>query len=93
MTNQGDALENIYNLPGVPWCSFFTGAGNALHGSVLAQRLRASAQSRVREPAVRGGKIHLSLEHARPSRLDADYVHLPGEGTQIVQVNSNKEKQ
>ena len=38
MTNEGDAVEdeNVYSLPGVPWCSFFTGAGNAFHGSLLA---------------------------------------------------------
>lgn len=33
MTNQGDALESIYNLPGVPWCTFFTNVGNAFHGA------------------------------------------------------------
>ena len=35
MTNEGDAVENesVYSLPGVPWCSFFTGAGNAFHGT------------------------------------------------------------
>ena len=27
MTNQGDAVTNVYNPP-APWCSFFTGAGH-----------------------------------------------------------------
>jgi len=33
MTNQGDAVANIYDLPGVPWVSFFTGNGEAFHGT------------------------------------------------------------
>jgi len=33
MTNQGDGTENTYHLPGVPWVSFFTGTGVALHGT------------------------------------------------------------
>ncbi len=33
MTNQGDAVQNIYDLPGVPWCTFFTGNGEAFHGT------------------------------------------------------------
>jgi lipoprotein-anchoring transpeptidase ErfK/SrfK len=33
MTNQGDAVANLYDLPGVPWVSFFTGSGNAFHGT------------------------------------------------------------
>ena len=33
MTNQGDVAGYIYDLPGVPWVSFFTGNGVALHGT------------------------------------------------------------
>ncbi len=33
MTNQGDAVSHVYDLPGVPWVSFFTGTGVALHGT------------------------------------------------------------
>jgi lipoprotein-anchoring transpeptidase ErfK/SrfK len=33
MTNQGDGTEYTYHLPGVPWVSFFTGGGVALHGT------------------------------------------------------------
>lgn len=33
MTNQGDAVANIYDLPGVPWVSFFTGTGAGFHGT------------------------------------------------------------
>jgi hypothetical protein len=33
MTNEGDAETHIYDLPGVPWCSFFTGNGEAFHGT------------------------------------------------------------
>ena len=33
MTNEGDPKKDLYDLPGVPWCSFFTGTGIAFHGT------------------------------------------------------------
>ncbi len=33
MTNEGDTETRVYNLPGVPWVSFFTGNGEAFHGT------------------------------------------------------------
>ena len=82
MTNQGDALENIYNLPGVPWCSFFTGLGHAFHGTYWH-----NDYGRPRSH----GCVNLTSEEAKfiyrwtlpivPP--EADYVHLPGEGTRI----------
>ena len=33
MTNEGDPKKDLYVLPGVPWCSFFTSTGIALHGT------------------------------------------------------------
>jgi hypothetical protein len=33
MTNEGDDTAHIYDLPGVPWVSFFTPNGDAFHGT------------------------------------------------------------
>jgi len=82
MTNQGDAVNNIYDLPGVPWCTFFTGLGNAFHGTYWH-----NDYGRPRSH----GCINLRSEDAkwiyrwsRPNvPPDEDYLHLPGEGTRI----------
>ena len=82
MTNQGDALENIYNLPGVPWCSFFTGAGHAFHGTYWH-----NDYGRPRSH----GCVNLSSEQAKfiyrwtlPNvPPEEDYIHLPGQGTRV----------
>jgi hypothetical protein len=84
MTNEGDALENesVYSLPGVPWCSFFTGAGNAFHGTYWHNDYGLPRSH---------GCVNLPSEAAkfiyrwtRPNvPADSDYVHLPGEGTSV----------
>lgn len=82
MTNQGDALENIYNLPGVPWCSFFTGLGHAFHGTYWH-----NDYGRPRSH----GCVNLTSEEAKflyrwtlPTvPPEADYIHMPGEGTRV----------
>jgi len=82
MTNQGDALENIYNLPGVPWCSFFTGAGHALHGTYWHNDYGMPRSH---------GCVNLPSEVAKflyrwtlPNvPVDAEYIHRPGEGTRV----------
>jgi len=82
MTNQGDALENIYNLPGVPWCSFFTGAGHAFHGTYWHNDYgRKRSHGCVNLPT-EGAKFiyRWTLPNVPP---EEDYVHVPGEGTQV----------
>jgi len=82
MTNQGDAIENIYNLPGVPWCSFFTGAGHALHGTYWHNDYGMPRSH---------GCVNLPSEVAKflyrwtlPTvPVDAEYIHRPGEGTRV----------
>ena len=82
MTNQGDSVNHIYNLPGVPWCSFFTSYGNAFHGTYWH-----NDYGRPRSH----GCVNLRSEDAkwlyrwtRPNvPADSDYVHLPGEGTRV----------
>jgi hypothetical protein len=82
MTNQGDALENIYNLPGVPWCSFFTGAGHALHGAYWHNDYgRPRSHGCVNLPSETAKFLYRWTVPIVPP--DAKYVHLPGEGTRV----------
>lgn len=88
MTNQGDAVNNIYDLPGVPWTSFFTGSGHALHGTYWH-----NDYGRPR----RHGCVNLSSEVAKLLYLwtqpkvppDTEYLHLPGQGTRVQIVSSD----
>jgi hypothetical protein len=83
MTNQGDAVENIYNLPGVPWCTFFTGRGHAFHGAYWHNdygRPRSHGCVNLTSDAAKF-LYRWSSPHVPP---DADYIHRPGEGTQII---------
>jgi len=82
MTNQGDALENIYNLPGVPWCTFFTGLGNALHGAYWHNDYgRPRSHGCVNLPSEAAKFIYRwTLPNVPP---DTQYLHRPGEGTRV----------
>jgi hypothetical protein len=82
MTNQGDALENIYNLPGVPWCSFFTGIGNAFHGAYWHNDYgRPRSHGCVNLPSDAAKFLYRWTSPVVPP--DADYLHRPGEGTRV----------
>lgn len=82
MTNQGDSVNNIYNLPGVPWCTFFTGYGNAFHGTYWHNDYgRPRSHGCVNLPSEDAKWLY---RWSRPNvPVDADYVHLPGEGTKV----------
>jgi lipoprotein-anchoring transpeptidase ErfK/SrfK len=86
MTNEGDAVENesVYSLPGVPWCSFFTGAGNAFHGTYWHNDYgRPRSHGCVNLPTAASKFIYRWTQPNVPA--DADYIHMPGEGT-LVQI-------
>jgi hypothetical protein len=86
MTNEGDALENesVYSLPGVPWCSFFTGAGNAFHGAYWHNDYgRPRSHGCVNLPSEAAKFLYRWSKPNVPA--DEDYIHLPGEGT-VVQI-------
>jgi len=82
MTNEGDDEAGIYDLPGVPWCSFFTGTGIAFHGTYWH-----NDYGRPRSH----GCVNLTSEDAKfiyrwtnpvvPPGVD--YLHLPGQGTAV----------
>jgi len=84
MTNEGDAVENetVYSLPGVPWCSFFTGAGNAFHGTYWHNDYgRPRSHGCVNLPSEAAKFIYCWTQPVVPP--DEDYLHLPGQGTQV----------
>ena len=84
MTNEGDAVENesVYSLPGVPWCSFFTGAGNAFHGTYWHNDWgRPRSHGCVNLPSEAAKFLYRWTKPFVPP--DEDYVHLPGEGTAV----------
>lgn len=88
MTNQGDGTENTYHLPGVPWVSFFTGSGVALHGTYW--------HNDYGRPSSRGC-VNLTPQDAkfmyrwtRPEvPIGTPYLNQPGEGTLVQVVASN----
>jgi lipoprotein-anchoring transpeptidase ErfK/SrfK len=84
MTNEGDALEDehVYSLPGVPWCSFFTGAGNAFHGTYWHNDYgRPRSHGCVNLPSDAAKFLYRWTKPNVPP--DTDYIHLPGEGTRV----------
>jgi hypothetical protein len=84
MTNEGDAVENesVYSLPGVPWCAFFTGAGNAFHGTYWHNDYgRPRSHGCVNLPSEAAKFIYRWTRPNVPA--DSDYIHLPGEGTRV----------
>lgn len=82
MTNEGDDEANVYDLPGVPWCTFFTGVGNALHGTYWHNDYgRPRSHGCVNLPSEAAKFIYRwTLPNVPP---DEDYLHLPGEGTLV----------
>lgn len=86
MTNEGDAVEedHIYSLPGVPWCSFFTGAGNAFHGAYWHNDYgQPRSHGCVNLPSEAAKFLYRWSKPTVPA--DTEYIHLPGEGT-LVQI-------
>jgi len=82
MTNQGDAVDNIFNLPGVPWCSFFTGAGNAFHGTYWHNDYgRPRSHGCINLPSEAAKFIYRWTRPNVPP--DTNYLHLPGDGTKV----------
>jgi lipoprotein-anchoring transpeptidase ErfK/SrfK len=85
MTNQGDAVNNVYNLPGVPWCSFFTGAGHAFHGAYWHNDYgRARSHGCVNLRSSDAKWLYRWTSPQVPP--DEDYLQVPGEGTPVTVV-------
>lgn len=82
MTNQGDALENIYDLPGVPWSSFFTGNGDAFHGTYWHNDYgRPRSHGCINLPSDAAKFLYRwTSPNVSP---EIEYLNLPGEGTRV----------
>ena len=82
MNNQDEDTKNHYDLPGVPWCSFFTGYGNAFHGTYWHNDYgRPRSHGCVNLPSEDAKWIY---RWSRPNvPTGEDYLHLPGEGTHV----------
>lgn len=88
MTNEGDAEANIYDLPGVPWVSFFTGIGNGFHGTYWHNDYgRPRSHGCVNLPMDAAKFIYRWTKPTVPP--ETDYLHLPGEGTRVQVISSN----
>ena len=82
MTNQGDAIEGIFDLPGVPWCSFFTGTGIAFHGTYWHNDYgRPRSHGCINMKSEDAKFIYLWSNPVVPPGVD--YLHLPGQGTAV----------
>jgi lipoprotein-anchoring transpeptidase ErfK/SrfK len=87
MTNEGDDEVGIYDLPGVPWCSFFTGTGVAFHGTYWHNDYgRPRSHGCVNLPSMDAKFIYRWTSPVVPPGVD--YLHLPGEGTAVQVVTS-----
>ena len=82
MTNQDDAAEGGYDLPGVPWCTFFTGTGIAFHGTYWHNDYgRPRSHGCVNLPSEHAKFIYRWTNPVVPPGVD--YLHLPGQGTAV----------
>jgi lipoprotein-anchoring transpeptidase ErfK/SrfK len=83
MTNFGDAVANIYSLPGVPWCSFFTGSGHAFHGTYWHNDYgRPRSNGCVNLPSSISKWVYRWTSPVVPA--NEDYLQLPGQGTRVI---------
>jgi lipoprotein-anchoring transpeptidase ErfK/SrfK len=82
MNNQDEDVKNHYDLPGVPWCSFFTSYGNAFHGTYWHNDYgRPRSHGCVNLPSEDAKWLY---RWTRPNvPIGEDYIHLPGEGTRV----------
>jgi hypothetical protein len=82
MNNQDEDTKLHYDLPGVPWCTFFTGYGNAFHGTYWHNDYgRPRSHGCINLPSEDAKWVY---RWSRPNvPIDEDYIHRPGEGTRV----------
>lgn len=82
MTNEGDDEAGVYDLPGVPWVSFFTGSGIAFHGTYWHNDYgRPRSHGCVNLPSADAKFIYRWSSPVVPP--DVNYLHLLGQGTAV----------
>jgi hypothetical protein len=88
MANEGDAEAHVYDLPGVPWVSFFTGTGIGFHGTYWHNDFgRPRSHGCVNLPMQAAKFIYRWTRPVVPP--DMEYLHAPGEGTRVEVISSN----
>ncbi len=82
MTNDGDPKTNLYDLPGVPWVSFFTSTGIAFHGTYWHNDFgKPRSHGCVNLPNSAAKSLYRWTSPKVPP--EADYLHMPGAGTRV----------
>ena len=82
MTNDGDPKINLYDLPGVPWCSFFTGTGIAFHGTYWHNDFgEPRSHGCINLPNSAAKFLYRWTSPTVPP--EADYIHKPNTGTTV----------
>ena len=82
MTNEGDPKKDLYVLPGVPWCSFFTGTGIALHGTYWHNDFGdPRSHGCVNLPNSAAKFLYRWTSPTVPP--ESDYIHEPKTGTRV----------
>jgi lipoprotein-anchoring transpeptidase ErfK/SrfK len=89
MTNDGEAgAGHGYDLPGVPWVSFFTGTGVSFHGTYWHNDYgRPRSHGCVNLTPADAKFIYRWTSPVVPP--DTQYLYKPGEGTNVEIVSSN----
>jgi hypothetical protein len=91
MTNEGDDEVGIYDLPGVPWVSFFTGTGIAFHGTYWHNDYgRPRSHGCVNLPSADAKFLYRWTNPVVP--LGVEYLRLPGKGTNVQVKKSSQER-
>ncbi|MEW6028012.1 MAG: L,D-transpeptidase [Chloroflexota bacterium] len=87
MTNQGDDELSIYDLPGVPWVSFFTGLGHAFHGTYWHNDFgKPRSHGCVNLPNSAAKFLYRWTSPTVPP--ETDYLHKPKVGTAVHIISS-----
>ena len=87
MTDQDAVGDEGYDLPGVPWCSFFTGTGIAFHGTYWHNDYgRPRSHGCVNLKSEDAKFIYRWTSPVVPPGVD--YLHLPGQGTAVQVVKT-----
>jgi lipoprotein-anchoring transpeptidase ErfK/SrfK len=89
MTNDGESgAGHGYDLPGVPWVSFFTGTGISFHGTYWHNDYgRPRSHGCVNLTPADAKFIYRWTQPVVPP--DTQYLYKPGEGTQVEIVSTN----
>lgn len=89
MTNDGEAgAGRGYDLPGVPWVSFFTGTGDSFHGTYWHNDYGKPRSHGCVNLTPADAKFIYRWTHPVVP-IGTQYLYKPGEGTQVEIVSTN----